>query len=320
MTPQKRMELIMSRQGRFEWGDTYIPATLAIPREAPKGSRISRLNSRRLGRAIHALSTPEKVFSQFALYHPNLIDLHEQKMLWPLSSGHPLRGHPLTKGHFLCPVTGTVEIAKELGFKHHEIGVDLADGRRVKMPFPYQGDLLLYLKDQEGIPYAINWTVKDSKAAFGERRITAAKNPVQQKKDRAHATLRTELEKLYYASAGVRTVQMSMDELSPTVIANLDLLFMTHELPLSLGPNLLDDFSSAVQEAAFAGEPVAYVAIRYAKCWASRDQFIAKIYQDIWQRKLLVNFLKPILIDQPLDMEGGDLLQIYASLFQGIAS
>ncbi|WP_248799653.1 hypothetical protein [Pseudomonas sp. MWU13-2105] len=316
MTPKQRITLILSRQGGFEWGDTYIPSTLAMPREAPKGSRISRLNSRRLGRELHALSTPEKVFTQLALYHPDLFDLHEQKMLWPLTSGHPLRGHPLMKGVFLAPVRGTVEIAKELGFEHYEIGVDLPDGRRAKIPFPYQGDLLLYLRGEDGIPYAVNWTVKDRKEAFGERRLSSVKTPVQQKKDRTHAVLRTKLEEIYYASAGIRTVQVSLDDLPPTVIANLDLLFMTHELPLSLDSSLLDDFSGALREAVNDGEPVAYVAIRYAKRWGSRDQFIAKIYQDIWGRRLPVDFFKPILIDHPFSKDDGDLLKAYGALFQ----
>lgn len=316
MTPEQRVTLILSRQSGFEWGDIYIPSTLAIPREAPKGSRISRLNSRKLGRELHALSSPEKVFTQLALSHPDLIDLHEQKMLWPLKSGHPLRGHPLMKGVFLAPVRGTVEIAKELGFKHYEIGVDMPDGSRAMIPFPYQGDLLLYLMGEDGIPYAVNWTVKDRKEAFGERRLSDAKTPVQQKKDRTHARLRAELEKTYYASAGIRTVQVSLDELPPTVIANLDLLFMAHRLPPTLELSVLDDFSDALREAVNDGEPVAYVAIRYAERWGRRDQFISKIYQDIWERKLPANFFKPILIDHPLSTDDGDLLKVYGALFQ----
>jgi hypothetical protein len=316
MTPEERIKLILSRQSGFDWGDTYIPSTLAKPREAPKGSRICRLNSRKLGREVHALSTPEKVFTQLALSHPDLFDLHEQKMLWPLKSGNPLRGHPLMKGIFLPSVRGTLEVAKEIGFKHYEIAVDLPDGRRTKIPFPYQGDLLLYLKGAEGIPYAVNWTVKDRKDAFGERRLSSPKTPVQQKKDRDHALLRAKLEKMYYASAGIRTVQVSLEELPPTVIANLDLLFTTHQVPLTLERSLLDDFSDAVREAVSVGEPVAYLAIKYAERWGRRDQFISKIYQDIWERKLPINFFKPILIDHPLSTDDGDLLKVYGTLFQ----
>lgn len=316
MTPQQKFDLIISRQRCFEWGDTYVPSTLAVPREAPKNSRISRLFSRKLGRQVHALSTPEKVFTQLALYHPDLLDLHEQKMLWPLPAPHPLRGHPLTKGTFPTPLRGTVEIAKEIGFKHYEIAVDMSDGRRVKMPFPYQGDLLLYLKGDAGMPYAVNWTVKDRKEAFKERRNSSAKTPVQQKRDRTHAMLRVQLENGYYASAGIRTVQVSLDELPSAVIANLNLLFMSHRLPLTLDRGLLDDFSGALFEAVNDGAPLAHVAERYASRHGARDQFIAKIYQDIWERKLAVSFFKPILIDHPLSTDAGDLLNVFGALFQ----
>ncbi|MCP2024270.1 UNVERIFIED_ORG: hypothetical protein J2Y76_005185 [Pseudomonas reinekei] len=316
MTPEERFALIMSRQAHFKWGETYMPSVLAVPREAPKGSRICRVNSRKLCRPIHALSTPEKVFTQLALYHPGLLDIHEQKMLWPYQAAHPLRGHPLIKGTFPPPVKGTMEIAKEIGFKHHEVVVTTPGGSRQKMPFPYQGDLLLYLMNSQGRLYAVNWTVKDRKDAFKERRCSAAKTPVQRKKDREHAELRATLEQKYYASAGIRTVQMSLDGLDPTVVANLDLLFAMHDLSLSHEQELLVEFSAAVEEAVRTGEPLAQIAIQYGARWGNRDQFLAKIYQDIWERKLPVNFFKPILIDHPLHTDGGDLLTVYGAFFQ----
>lgn len=320
MNQQQKFDLITSRQGQFEWGDTYTPSTLALPREAPKGSRVSRLNSRKLGRTIHALSTPERVFTQLALYHPNLFDLHEQKMLWPYGAVHPLRGHPLTKGTFPPPLRGTTEIAKEIGFKHHEITVTMSDGTRRRIPFPYQGDLLLYLLDATGRPYAVNWSIKDREAAFSERRLSCAKTPQQQRKDREYAEQRAELEQVYYASAGIRTLQLSLEGIETTVHANLDLLFAMHGLPLSHSQSLLEQFSDDVQGAVRRGDPVAYVAIEYGAQWGARDQFIARIYQDIWERRLAVNFFKPILIDHPFDTGGVDLLEAYGFLFEEHAS
>lgn len=78
MTLQERFALIRSRQAHFAWGDIYTPSILAVPREAPKGSRISRMNSRKLGRAIHSLSTPEAVFAQLALFHPQLLIVSQE--------------------------------------------------------------------------------------------------------------------------------------------------------------------------------------------------------------------------------------------------
>lgn len=318
MTPQQRFDLIMTRQGRFEWGDPYVPSTQATPREAPKVSRVSRLASKKLGREIHTLSLPEKIFTLLALYQPALIDLHEQKMLWPVASRHPLQGHPLSKGTFLPPLRGTVDIARELGFKHYEIGVEIADGCRVKLPFPYQGDLLLYLAGDNGFPYAVNWSVKDVKAAFGERRVSSAKTAIQQRKDRVHAQHRAILEETYYASAGIRTIPVSLEELPIAVQSNLEQVFPFHQVSLTLDPALLADFSDAVLDAFWHGIPVVHLAIGYAHRWArgSRDQFIAKIYQDIWQRKLPVNFFEPILIDNPLSTDGTDLLVAYRALFR----
>jgi hypothetical protein len=320
MNQQQKFDLITSRQARFEWGNTYIPSTLALPREAPKGSRVSRLNSRKLGRTLHALSTPERVFTQLALYHPDLFDLHEQKMLWPYGAAHPLRGHPLTKGTFPPPLRGTTEIAKEIGFKHHEVTVTMPDGVRRRIPFPYQGDLLLYLLDGAGRPYAVNWSIKDREAAFSERRLSSAKTPQQQRIDREHAEQRAELERAYYASAGIRTLQLSLESIESTVHANLDLLFAMHGLPLSQPLPLLEHFSDDVQGAVRRGDPVAYIALEYGARWGARDQFIARIYQDIWERRLLVNFFKPILIDHPFETEGGDLLEAYGCLFEERAS
>jgi hypothetical protein len=316
MTPQQRFELIVSRQGRFKWGDTYVPSTLAVPREAPKGSRISRLNSRKLGKTLHVLSTPERVFTQLALYHPGLLDIHEQKMLSPIATVHPLRGHPMMIDRFPAPLRGTLEIADEIGFKHYEIAISSADGGRRKVPFPYQGDLLLFMHGHTEGLYAVNWSIKDTRGAFFERRSTSAKTPVQQKKDRDHALLRAKLEEDYYLSGGIRTVQVSLDMLDPMAVANLDLLFNMHALPLTLDVQLMDEFSSAVQEAFADGSPVADLAIKYGARWGGRDQFLARIYQDIWNRKLAVNLFKPILIDHPLLREEQDLLSVYGGFFE----
>lgn len=317
---QKKYDEMLSRQGSWKWEDKYIPCTLAVPREAPKGSRISRLNSRLLGRAIHALSTPERVFVQFALYNPALIDIHEQKMLSPVPTVHPLRGHPLSTESFPPPLSGTLAVAKAIGFEHHTIAYEYPNGERKSKPFPYQGDLLLYLIDESGSPFAVNWSVKDTQAAFSERRNKKAKTPAQQKKDREFAEKRAQLEADYYSSCGIRTHQVSMDMLESAVIANLDLLFSMHGLQSTHAPQLMEDFSGAVHCAYDEGNPVAPIAIAYGSRWGGRDQFIARIYQDIWGRKLAVDMFKPILIDHPLNYEKKDLLVAFGDLFEGFSA
>jgi len=315
MKPQEKFSLILSRQGHFRWGDVYTPAIKAVTREAPKQSRISRLNSRKLNRALHLLSTPERVFTQLALYHPRLIDIHEQKMLFPNAHVHPLYGHPLARGLDLNPVEGTLNVAERIGFKHHEITVmGSAGGRRV--PYPYIGDLLLYMSSSSDDLYAVNWTVKLSMLDFRERKRSSVKTPLQQKKDRDHEVLRHQLEEEYYLDAGIRTVRVSLDGLNSIVVANLDLLYGKHEFQLSIDPAMLSDFSCEILDAVKAGNPVARVAIKYGAQWGSRDQFLARIYQDIWHRRLLVDMFKPILIDHPLEIQSQDVLEVYGPLFQ----
>ncbi|WP_454869805.1 hypothetical protein [Pseudomonas putida] len=316
MNFESKFNLMKERQGNFRWGDKYDPCTYAVPRDAPSGSRACRLNSRKLCRTLHALSTPERVFTQLALCHPNLLDIHEQKMLWPYTYAHPLSGHPLTKGMFLRPVRGTAEIAEEIGHDHPKVTVSMEDGVRRRLPFPYQGDLLIYMLGPDGVPYAVNWSIKDREAAFSERRLSAAKTPYQQRQDQEFAQRRAEIEKVHYASAGIKTLQLSLEHISTTVLANLEMLFPMHGLQLSHPAALLEDFSSDLLEAVTNGNPVAYVALDYGRRWGAPDQFLARIHQDIWERRLPVNFFKPILIDHPLETEGGDLLQVYSHLFE----
>lgn len=55
------MDLILARQQDFIWKQDYVPAIMAVPRKAPRSS--CRLYIRLLGRIIHTLSRPERVFT-----------------------------------------------------------------------------------------------------------------------------------------------------------------------------------------------------------------------------------------------------------------
>lgn len=315
MNFQKSMLRILGRQGRFKWGDEYLAGIFAVPAEAPKGSRVCRLNSRKLGRSLHLLSTPERVFAQLALYNPDVFEIHEQKVLSPISDFHPLHGHPLTTGLKLPPVKGTSLIADEIGLKHATAILSYSNGDRERVPYPYLGDLLLYINPEGETPYPVNWTVKLSGLDFDEMCRGDLKSLDRQRADREKARLRHALEEQYYLSAGIRTVRVSTDMLDPMVAANLDLLYGYHERPIPIESSLLADFAMEVQDCVQLGCPVAAVAIKYGKRWGRRDLFLNKIYKDIWERKLLVNLFEPILIDHPLNADSNDVLSVYGSLF-----
>ncbi|KPX19502.1 hypothetical protein ALQ08_200170 [Pseudomonas syringae pv. delphinii] len=315
MITQNTLKRLLTRQGGFRWGDTYVPGILAVPGEAPKISRPCRLNSRKLGRAMHLMSVPERVFTQLALFNPLVWDIHEQKILQVGPNVHPLFGHPLTVGMALPGVKGTLAVASRIGMTHARISANL-DGEITRLPYNYVGDLLLYLQAQNGQPYAINWTIKISGSDFHEKRRSEIKGLAHQKSDREKARLRHLLEREYYADAGIRTLALSLDDIPDMVVANLDLLYGYHDLPIDIDASLLNDYSAELLEKSVQGIPPALVAIEYAKRWGHRDLLLARIYQEIWCRKLLVNLNKPILVDKPLWIGGPDLLDAYVHLFE----
>lgn len=275
--------------------------------------------SRRLDRCLHLLSVTERVFTQLALFNPLVFEIHEQRMLFPTPCLHPLHGHPLAAGLNLSPIPGTLAIADQIGMPHAMVLVGEGEDARYAA-YPYLGDLLLFLTDQNGQPFAVNWTIKLSAGDFTERRRNAVKTMAEQIKDKRKASLRNVLEEEYYRSAGIRTVMLSMEDIDPVVAANLDLVYGADDIEFDIDPSLLEDFSSAVMESAHAGAPPALVAIEYGKKWGRRDVFLAKIYADIWRRIIPVDFFQYIQIDQPLNIGGRDLLSHYGAFFLGTSS
>lgn len=315
MISEKTLKRIRDRQGNFRWGDDYVPAICAVPGEAPKTSRICRLNSRKLGRTLHLLSIPERVFTQLALFNPAVFEIHEQKMLHPVPHVHPLHGHPFALGLSLSPLVGTLAAAKDIGMDHAKVVIETPCGERQWSAYPYLGDLLIYLREPGTAPYALNWNIKLSKFDFMEKRRSKVKSLEARREDRERAELRLRLEQTYYASAGIRTVNLSLDDIDPIVVANLDQIFGLHDRPLSLDSQLLEDFSHQLQEDFNIGRPPALAAIAYSNKWGHRDQFIARIYQDIWNRALPVDLFQYIQIDQPLGQARCEVIDHYRDFF-----
>ncbi|MFJ4257480.1 hypothetical protein ACIP01_11115 [Pseudomonas monteilii] len=314
MKDSQRYDLIMGRQSKFVWGDGYIAAIQAVAAEAPRNSRVCRINSLKIGRVLHCLSTPERIFAQFALFNPRLIDIHEQKMLSQVRGMHPLYGHPLARGKDLLPVCGTLDAAERIGMKHHVVLKEV-DGKWRWVPYPYTGDLLLYLKGSNGSPYAVNWNVKDTEVGFIEKNIGKIKTPRKVGLDKEKIRLRTLLEEQYYMSAGIRTVKMSRERIDRKVVSNIFLLYGLHERSIDIEPQLLSDYSAALNESLMSGMPLAHVAITYGKKWGHRDQFLTRIYQDIWSRRLKVDMFQPIQINRPSQIEDVDIHLVYENYF-----
>ncbi len=312
----QRYQRIMARQSHFCWGMEYQPGIRAVRGEAPRGSRPSQLLSARLRRVIHVLSTTERVYAQFGLYHPDLFELHEQRMLHPISAVHPLHGHPLAVGMDLPPVLGTVEIAQALNCGHDRVHLVDEQGEPYVAPYPFLGDLLLYLSNDLGQPYCVNWTIKLDHRDFSEKNRTSMKSLAMQQRDKDKAQLRQQIERDHYKAAGIRTIELSRDDLDKEFRSNLNFLFSWHGAPAISDKSLGADFDEEVQSAILSGLPVNETIKRYSSHWGRQHEFLARLYQNIWERKLPVDMFSPILIDSPFSINFEDALDHYAHLFR----
>ena len=309
---KQRNERIVTRQAEFAWGMVYVPAIKATREEGPRGSRLSQLWSATLGRYVHLLSRAERTFAQLALYNPYLFELHEQRMLSPFTTVHPLHGHPRALGMSLPNLLGTVDILQE----EHPVYYR-RDGDRDAYPVPdlYVGDLLLFLQYPDGAPYCVNWNIKGERGDFSEQRRSDLKGFETQRKHRLKATRRQQTEREYYAAAGIRTLELSPECIDLNVRQNLNFLHKWQGHPFDPEAGIADDFDAEVKEAVCAGTPAAPIVSRYASKWGARDQFLGRVFQRIWYRALKVDLFSPLLIDRPFFPQTRDVLIEYRDLF-----
>ena len=314
----ERLRAILERQCIEKFGPDYLPAIRATRREAPSISRPSQVFVAKLGRDVHLLSLPERAAGLLASYHPRLFELHEQKMLSVGPHMHPLAGHPRAIGSKLMPVQGTVDVAERLGCLsfHPKVKVPRTAGNDGSMwvPYPYVGDLLLYLDDERG-PYCVNWTVKSTFDAFEQppprnepiRNMSAALRRAQARHD---------IERVYYNDAGIRTVRVAKTAIPDDLTLNLELLIGWHCKPVGMTPDQRAEVIARIQTALELGlPPIGVFSQLMARYRYAHEDLKAVFYQAIWNRQLRVDLFRPILVDRPLRAESRDVLQEFAHWF-----
>ena len=314
-----RLKKILERQEPRKFGSAYIPSIFATREEAPGISKPVILKSIKLNREIHLLSGPEFCAAALALYHPALIDLHEQKMLarWP--DLHPLAGLPDVDATSLPSIAGTVDVVARLGYLDLHPVVYVKDNghltRKTPVPFPYLGDLLLFLSEPESVPYCVNWTIKDKVEAFtspgpGKHSPNAH--------DRRKALARFETEVQYHLDAGIRTQPIAGTEIDRHVADNLRAIypFITFRLPTISSEQraeVIDRFRTGMVLEVPPMDIVTSMEMR-GQCPAWEATVI--LYQSIWSRALRVDLFKPVLMDYPLRPEVVDVIAHYADWFR----
>lgn len=315
----ERLRTILERQDKPLFGPDYQPAIRATPREAPSTSRPSAVQSAKLGRDVHLLSLPERAGALLALYHPKLFELQEQKMLSVNPRPHPLFGHPAVAGLKLPPVRGTVDVADRLGYLafHPKVKAPRSEGSTEWMwvPYPYIGDLLLSLQDQDGL-YCVNWSVKLNPEDFDKPfpRSRPIRNPsVAARRVQA----RHEIERVYYDDAGIRTVHIAKTDIDSHVVANLTQLFGWQQQVVALNDEQRAELVAKLETALDLGmPPIDVIGQQMLRHRHRQEDCLAVLYQGIWTRRLRVDLFRPVLPDRPLRPEKRDILKEYAAWFE----
>lgn len=318
----QRLAIINSRQDPPGWGPGYMPSMRATRDEAPTRSRPSMVRATALGRAIHCMSRAEFHATILALYQPRLFDLHEQHALSTVPTEHPLAGHPEGNGLSLPCIDGTVLIAERLGLlmRHPVVlmTVPSTDGGSTfeRVPFPYIGDLLLFLRDQEG-PYCVNWTVKKTSEDFKRTSFQTCRKPDRAEVHAARAEDRHRLEEMYFACAGIKTVRVSEDLLNETVKFNLAMLIRADHLPVDLSSEVRAELVDRFKLCVLSREAILHHIPKMVSAFScSQEEVLTVLYQAIWRRELRVDLYRPIMVDKPIHPERMDVLDMYASWFE----
>jgi hypothetical protein len=315
-----RLQEIMRRQNVMRWGADYLPAIQATPKEAPSGSRASILTVLKLaGREMHLLSPAERALALLAIHHPFVVDIHEQAMLSPDPCPHPLFGFPGMAIPDLASFKGVIDVAERLGYTNllPLVWEDAPSDPEnpLAFVFPYIGDLLLFLSPPGETPYCVNWNIKNSEEGF---KHPGAPNSKRYRISNAVAELpRNEMERVYYADAGIRTEHLTLEQIDTHVVANLTQLFTHHAVPLGLSTDMEEELLARFQTALETGvAPYEVVQLSAARGRCTVHQARTYLWQAIWRRELRCNLFRPLLIDRPLQPENQDVLDVYGDWFR----
>lgn len=289
---------ILKRQSVARWGDEYDPAIHATKHEAPNISRPHMFKWR--NRTVHCLSTPEYQMAILALWLPGLFEFHEQRMLPLDRRPHPLSEYPDYSEMSWPSTRGTVAIAADFGFRHPSIYVRMSDAK-VPVPYPYVGDLLVYLKwDRQ--PYMVNWNIKASEDGFvSSPDNSVPKNPGYQKEK---MWIRREIERELYRDWGIRTEEVAITSLPRWPIQNL---IKCHgylpQVPHDKGDLFFEIFkcyTRAIEE----GECIKHFVGRVCRNYKLTDvQGLSILYFFIWVKWIQVDLYSPIHHNEPLRPE-----------------
>lgn len=314
----QRYAQIESRQRTPKWLGDYQPAIKATREEAPRDSRPIEIYSQKLGRYLQAMSEVEMYLMPFALYHPDLVDIHEQKILSTIPSAHPFQSHPDAVGLKFPSMRGTVSIADSLGFLHHHPTITVPDPDnaklKIKVPYPWTGDVLLYLRKRDSL-YCVNWTIKATAEQFEDPHAMGRHvRNVKLEAEKLHA--RHAIEAIYYSDGGIPTHRITKKDCNRQVFENLRQLYSFHArtTPFNSVQSsiILDHFKAGALE---RHAPIAVIRSLMMQFRFGFEDLRVAFHQGVWNRKLRIDLHDSIEIDRPMRPEKSDILSDYAHWF-----
>lgn len=207
-----RLRELERRQGIRRWNRYYQTAIRASKTEAPSSSWCTLVYAPRFGRMLHALSLPEANVFHVAVYHPLVVEALDQYVIPTTPAPHFLDESPFTDGRRNKPYRGSVAVAQELGFLNLHPVVRLQDEL---IPFPYIGDLLLFLNTYQGVK-PINWSIKASAADF-EQPFDNMHETLTSDRRLRHVRARHAIEEQVHKDVGVPTVHVAASDVPPVL-------------------------------------------------------------------------------------------------------
>jgi len=218
----------------------------------------------------------------------------------------------------LPDLEGTVAVATRLGFIDLHPYIQIADpqrtGRTVKVAYPYQGDLLLFLRTELGEAFCINWTVKSKQRDFLSARL-GARNPTSAD-EKLLSLARFQIEAAYYSDAAIRTHPVADEDIHPELANNLCTVFPYTWYVANVNDKRRREIVDAFQLGLVTETPptdVITMLVARRRCGDHDARVI--LHQAIWERELKVDLFEPVLVDYPLVPAQQDPLERYAHWF-----
>lgn len=315
-----RLTQIIQRQDPPGFGPNYVPAIKATREEAPQRSRPAWVWWEHVGRELSTLSSVERAILLICLYHPGVWEVHDQRMLPPMPRPHPLSGHPKAGGLNFPPMRGTVDVSDSLGLlRFHpliKVPVEPGSNEFKKVPFPWIGDLLLFLDDEQG-PYNVNLDIKWDAKEFEQANIDIELHGTRAKQSQGKVKARHAVEAKLYADAGIPTHQLSHTDYDDHVVANLHQLYLWHSRKTDFNDTQCTEIVGLFNQSMLTGEPA--IEIAWALCarygWQFDDVKVV-LHHAIWNRQIRIDLFRPFLFDMPLCPEKVDILAAYGAWFR----